>query len=198
MLEFKKGIKELLDVCAPWEVVSVTKREQAEGLSCGVVTIELAIRKGQLVPCPKCGRMCKRHDQKWRERRHRDLMEWRTLLRVAVPRANCPEHGVHQVEVPWAETHGRQTAALEMVVVDDLKLMSVQAAARTIWKHIEEILNASMLGISNALSESINSKVRWIKRQACGYRNRRNFRAAIHFHLEGLDLYPCSAFHTKP
>ena len=32
-------------------------------------------------------------------------------------------------------------------------------AARTIWKHIEEILNASMLGISNALSESINSKV---------------------------------------
>ena len=54
-------------------------------------------------------------------------------------------------------------------------------AARTIWKHIEEILSASMLGVSNALSESINSKVQWIKRQACGYRDRRNFRAAIYF-----------------
>ena len=409
-------------MCAPWEVVSVTKREQAEGLSCGVVTIELAIRKGQLVPCPKCGRMCKRHDRKWREWRHRDLMEWRTLLRAAVPRANCPEHGVHQIDVPWAESHGRQTVALERAVIDDLKLMSMQAAARkhglggsqvsrlmeravarglarreqrhpkrigidetsfqkrheyvtlvtdhdpargrrgtvlhvadgkdsnaiegffkelglagcagietaamdfapaymkaafvhtnadicidhfhvtslvvkaleqvrrtehskltrqgddrlkgtrfdwlmtpermppqrrkrldemlkqdlrvceawrlkewvaeiwalkdrrhayhaweawyqevmrsglspmmraarTIWKHIEEILNASMLGISNALSESINSKVQWIKRQACGYRNRRNFRAAIYFHLGGLDLYPRPTFHTLP
>ena len=109
---------------------SVTKREQAEGRIRGVVTIELVVRKGQLVLCPKCGRMCKRHDQKWREWRRLDLMQWRTLLRAAVPRANCPEHGVPQVEMPWAESHGRQTAALEMAVIDDLKLMSMQAAAR--------------------------------------------------------------------
>jgi hypothetical protein len=25
---------------------------------------------------------------------------------------------------------------------------------------------------------------------ACGYRNRKNFRNAIYFHLAGLDLYP--------
>ena len=130
MPEFKKGIENLLDVCAPWEVVSIAKREQAEGRIRGVVTIELTVRKGQWVPCPKCGRMCKRHDRKWREWRHLDLMQWRTLLRVAVPRANCPEHGVHQIEVPWAESRGRQTAALEMAVIDDLKLMSMQAAAR--------------------------------------------------------------------
>ena len=94
MSGFENEIEELLNVCAPWEAVSVTKREQAEGLGCGVVTIELAIRKEQLVPCPKCGRMCKRHDRKWRE--------WRTQLRAAVPRANCPEHGVHQIDMPWA------------------------------------------------------------------------------------------------
>ena len=51
-------------------------------------------------------------------------------------------------------------------------------AAKTIWKHLEEIINAVSLGISNALSESINSKVQWIKRQACGYRSRERFRKA--------------------
>ena len=67
-----------------------------------------------------------------------------------------------------------------------LGLSPMTCAARTIWKHIEEILNASMLGISNALLESINSKVQWTKRQVCGYRNRRNFRAAIYFQLGAL------------
>ena len=35
MSEFEKGIEWLLDVCAPWEVISITKREQAEGLGRG-------------------------------------------------------------------------------------------------------------------------------------------------------------------
>ena len=36
----------------------------------------------------------------------------------------------------------------------------------------------------------MNSKIQWIKRMACGYRNRRRFHNAIYFHLGGLDLYP--------
>ena len=55
------------------------------------------------------------------------------------------------------------------------RLAPVVKAAKTVWKHIEEILNAAVRGISNALSESINSKVQWIKRQACGYRSRKRF-----------------------
>ena len=78
------------------------------------------------------------------------------------------------------------------------RLAPVVKAAKTIWKHVEEILNAAVLGISNALSESINSKIQWIKRQACGYRSRERFREAIYFHLGGLDLYPRPPFHTKP
>ena len=78
------------------------------------------------------------------------------------------------------------------------RLAPVVKAAKTIWKHLEEILNAAVLGISNALSESINSKVQWIQRQACGFRSRERFREAIYFHLGGLDLYPRPPFHTKP
>ena len=50
MSEFEKGIEWLLDVRAPWEVASVTKREQAEGRIRGVVTVGLVVRKGQLAP----------------------------------------------------------------------------------------------------------------------------------------------------
>jgi len=35
-----------------------------------------------------------------------------------------------------------------------------------------------------------NAKIPWIKRLACGYRNRERFRNTIYFHLRGLDLYP--------
>ncbi len=47
--------------------------------------------------------------------------------------------------------------------------------------------------------EGINSFVQWLKKSACGCRNRDRLRNAIYFHFGGLDLYPDSlAFHTKP
>jgi hypothetical protein len=36
------------------------------------------------------------------------------------------------------------------------------------------------------------SKIQWIKRKACGYRNRKRFHNAIYFHLADLNLYPDS------
>ena len=409
--EVAKFLEELLLVGDPWEVQSVSHQMGGVDRSAGRVTIELAVGKGQLVPCPKCGEMCKRHDEKMREWRDLDIFNWRTVLRASVPRANCSKHGVHQINVPWAEPRTHQTMRLETAVIDDLLEMSLSAvarkwdlswrrvngiqeravdrglqrralqhpqhigidetsfqkhheyvtivveqgrrggrvlyvadgkdiaaiepffkslgvtvcaqiktaamdmgpayinataqhtaavicidrfhvarllnqavdevrraenkallqqgdtrlkntrydwlmseermsparqkrlatlrkhdlkvarawslkdqvnelwkvrdkklarrawhtwymsairsrmapmvkAAKTIWKHLEEIINAASLGISNALSESINSKVQWIKRQACGYRSRERFRKAIYFHLGHLDLYP--------
>jgi len=44
--------------------------------------------------------------------------------------------------------------------------------------------------VTNACCESVNAKIQWIKRMACGYRNRERFRMAIMFHCGGLDLHP--------
>ena len=420
MDEAGKLLEQLMFLYAPWEVVSVSCQAGGEDHSPGRVMVELAMKKGQLVPCPHCGALCKRHDEKPREWRDLDLLGWRTVVRAAVPRASCPRHGVHQVEVPWAEPRSGQTMRLESAVIEDLLEMNLHAvarkwglgwhrvdgirsravrrglrrrgpqrprrigidetsfqkrheyvsivvdqeqarrrrgsgvlyvadrrdqaavepffkglgeaacarietaamdlapayigatlkhtsadicidrfhvvsllnravdqvrraenkvlqaqgdsrlkgtrydwlmteermgpsrrkrlkelrrqdlrvarawalkeqaaeiwelrdrtlayyaweawyqsatrsrlapvvkAAKTIWTHVEEILNAAVLGISNALSEAINSKVQWIKRQACGYRSRERFREAIYFHLGGLDLYPRPPFH---
>jgi transposase len=70
------------------------------------------------------------------------------------------------------------------------RLEPVKRVARMIRQHWEGVLNAATGNVTNALSEGINSKIQWIKRKACGYRNRERFRNAIYFHLGGLDLYP--------
>jgi hypothetical protein len=78
------------------------------------------------------------------------------------------------------------------------RLEPMKRAARTIRDRLWGIVNAIVLGVTNAGSESQNAKIQWIKKQACGFRNRERFRNAMYFHLGGLDLYPraASATHT--
>lgn len=78
------------------------------------------------------------------------------------------------------------------------RLEPIKKVARMIREHLWGIVNAMALRATNATSESVNSKVQWIKRTACGFRNRDRFRNAILFHLGGLDLHPkhASATHT--
>lgn len=70
------------------------------------------------------------------------------------------------------------------------RLEPMRKVARMVKAHLGGILNAVVTGTTNALGESINAKIQWIKRTACGFRNRARFRNAIFFHLGGLDLYP--------
>jgi transposase len=70
------------------------------------------------------------------------------------------------------------------------RLEPMREKARMIRKHLWGILNAVVTGTTNALAESVNAKIQWIKRLACGFRNRERFRNAIYFHCGGLDLYP--------
>ena len=78
------------------------------------------------------------------------------------------------------------------------RLEPMRYVAKTIREQLWGIVNAIVLRVTNARAESLNAKIQWIKNQACGYRNRARFKAAILFHLGGLDLYPRPALaHTK-
>lgn len=63
-------------------------------------------------------------------------------------------------------------------------------AAKTLKRHLDNILTYFDHRITNALGESINSKIEKIKKTACGYRNRDHYKIAIYFHCGDLDLYP--------
>ena len=64
--------------------------------------------------------------------------------------------------------------------------------AKMLKRHLQNILNYLTHPITNALSESINSKIQWVKYTARGFRNRENFKTAIYFHCGSLDLLPAT------
>ena len=70
------------------------------------------------------------------------------------------------------------------------RLKHVVKAAKTLKRHLEGIVNAVLHGITNALTEGLNSKIEAIKRNACGFRNKQNFRTAVLFHCGKLDMMP--------
>ena len=70
------------------------------------------------------------------------------------------------------------------------RLAPVKKVARTIKAHLEGVLTAVVTGATNAQAEGFNTMIQKIKRDARGFRNKERFKAAIYFHLGGLDLYP--------
>lgn len=71
------------------------------------------------------------------------------------------------------------------------RLAPILAAAKTVKNHIANIMTYFKHRVTNAMSESINSKIQTIKQMACGFRNIEHFKTAIYFHCGGLNLYPC-------
>lgn len=80
------------------------------------------------------------------------------------------------------------------------RLEPVIKVGAMIRKYFWGILNAILLKVSNAKSESINAKIQRVKKVACGFRNRERFRMSILFHLGKLDMKPCITYnnHSKP
>lgn len=62
--------------------------------------------------------------------------------------------------------------------------------AKMLAARLPNILTYLKHHITNAASESINSKIQWVKYTARGFRNFDNFVTAIYFHCGGLDLAP--------
>ena len=70
------------------------------------------------------------------------------------------------------------------------RLAPIIEAAKTLTRHLPNLLTYFTHGITNAMAEGINSKIQTVKLMACGYRNREHYKTAIYFHCGGLDLYP--------
>lgn len=121
-----------------------------------VDAVDLALDKGEVVVtvstsevrCPECDRKCSRHDSRTRRWRHLDTCQYRTILAADVPRANCPEHGVHQIRVPWSEPGSKFTLLFEAMVILWLQDASVNAVAQRFgmaWSTVNDIMKAAVV-----------------------------------------------------
>jgi transposase len=100
--------RRLLELPSPWDVASVDLETRDK-----TVSIELAYPMGTLVHCPECGKLCSVKDRRRKQWRHLSQMQFQTFVACEVPRADCDEHGVLQIMVPWADPNGRSTLAFE-------------------------------------------------------------------------------------
>jgi transposase len=70
------------------------------------------------------------------------------------------------------------------------RLRPMVEKARMLKRRFENVVTYLKHRITNAASESLNSKIQWVKYTARGFRNQANFVTAIYFHCGGLDLRP--------
>jgi transposase len=66
------------------------------------------------------------------------------------------------------------------------------AAARTLKRHLANLLTYIAMPITNAMTEGINSRIQLIKFRSRGFRNATRFERAIMFHCGGLDMNPAT------
>ena len=99
-------------------------------------------------PCPECGCDCALYDhQPERQWRHLDTCQYQTILHAEPPRAECPEHGVRVVKLPWAEPSSRFTALFEALAIEWLKAGSQTAVAKLLklsWDEIHGIMERAV------------------------------------------------------
>jgi len=142
--ELQKHYALLLGLGSPWEVKDVALK-----LAEKKVEIELGWQWGADAKCPECGRECSLHDSApERTWRHLDTMQFITVIRARTPRANCPEHGVKTMAVPWAAPQGRFTLHFERFAVEVLlACANVQAGCELLgigWETAHEIMKRAV------------------------------------------------------
>jgi len=127
----------ILGVRAPWSVGEVQLRPATQ-------EVEVFIQHDGAASlcCPQCGQACGRYDTRRRSWRHLDTCQFHTVLTADVPRVSCPEHGVLQLNVPWAERGSRFTALFESLAIDWLRESNLTAVARRLrvsWEELDGI-----------------------------------------------------------
>ena len=117
--------EQLLAITRPWYVGEVDL-----ALSEQKVRVYVELGPDAITVCPECGSPCPGYDRRKRQWRHLDTMQYETLVIAEVPRVKCPDHGVHQISVPWAEDTSRFTALFEALVINWLHEASFAAVSR--------------------------------------------------------------------
>lgn len=124
-MESKELYRHLLGLAEPWTV------ERVE-LDMAKMHVEVyaAHASGARFACPECAKELAVYDHlAERVWRHLDSCQFLTFLHARPPRVACPEHGVRQVRLPWADAGSRFTHLFEVLAIDVLLAANVKRAA---------------------------------------------------------------------
>jgi transposase len=132
----------ILGIAAPWNVTEVDLQPDQHQ-----VEVRVSWSSPERPPCPCCGRPSPRYDSRERRWRHLDTCQYRTILVASVPRVECPDHGVVQIDVPWSEKGSGFTAMFERLVIDWLREAPISAVAELLgltWDQVDGVMTRAV------------------------------------------------------
>lgn len=110
---------------SPWTITNVELNTDQ-----GRMTIEIDFPEGSLFSCSQCGNMVKAYDTKKKTWRHLNFFQYECYLIARVPRTNCTEDGVLQVETPWARQGTDWTLLFESLAMALCREMPVNRVSK--------------------------------------------------------------------
>lgn len=157
-MESKELYQHLLGLSDPWTV------ERVE-LDMAKMHVEVYAGHGSEARfvCPECGQALSVYDHSpERVWRHLDSCQFMTFLHARPPRVSCPEHGVRQVLLPWAEAGSRFTHLFEVLAIDVLRAANVKRTAeilRITWDEAWHVMERAVLRGRAAKGAAIPTRV---------------------------------------
>ena len=116
----------ILGLHPPWFIKQVVVEEKEKRIDI-FVDHEPDIR----VRCPVCETFYGTYDHApERVFRHLNTCQMETYIHIRLPRVNCPEHGVKQIDSQFGENGSEMTFAFESLVIQVAKECSIEATAR--------------------------------------------------------------------
>jgi transposase len=137
--------QQILGLTEPWFVKEVELKMAEQR-----VEIHVEHRADAVFVCPVCEQARPLYDHAdERVWRHLDSCQLKTYLHARVPRTCCPEHGIHKVKLPWAQTRSRFTLLMERMIIDViLQCSTIEGACnimRVSWDEAFGVMQRSVL-----------------------------------------------------
>jgi transposase len=124
----KELYQHILGLDSPWSVTAVELDIDSEE-----IRVHVSHPRGTKFGCSECERELPCYDHAEERRwRHLDSCQYKTILVARVPRVDCPEHGVKNVFLPWAEKSSRFTILFERLAIDLLLATQTVTGAMSI------------------------------------------------------------------
>ncbi len=120
---FEKALK----LESPWRVNKIEFGEEEKRLN-----IFIDFPRGSVFNCSKCRKEAKAYDTKEKVWRHLNFFQYECYLIVRVPRIDCKEDGILQVEVPWARNSADFTLLFESFAMTLCREMPVNKVSQII------------------------------------------------------------------
>jgi transposase len=166
--------------------------------------IKIGFHRGATFPCPVCGAASPVHDTSEKTWRHLNFFQFEAYLTARVPRVKCPngDHGVKQVQVPWARAGSGFTLLFEALVMALVREMPVKAAAAILGEHDTRIWRVIDHYVQSTRAQSDYSEVRRVGMDETSARRGQNYISLFYdmdqrqllFATEGCDHETVKAF----